>query len=384
MNMKILALQLSAGLIATSGLLCQWSHGQEQQRPHRPQTMQRYPPGWEPGPSYVTLPANQQGNFAGIGQGRTGIDFHPDPSFIARITPRMPYVVCPPLPPICTPWPGKPYQYISTGQRNISNHGLQISGAYRGEKWNVSFQIGGGSLNAVDIVDRWCGTRPIYSPAQCSVNPYVRSGGWDCLTYYPTYVYRYGNAYSDTYTYVVPSATGPNTYGYDPRLTQSTVPAATAAPAVVNELHQYKPTLMELADQALQEGRYDVAAEAISRDIVVHGETAHQLRLLSLCYAASAKWVDSISTLRRAHRIDPQLGSDSVSPHRLGLDDNSLRTLTTRAVTYAHAQRNNAASNDAWLLVATLMRAQGRTELAKQMIDRAKSIEPEIAAAFSK
>jgi hypothetical protein len=341
------------------------------------------PPGWEPGPSYIQRPPAEQGNFAGIGQ----IGAQADPLLNPAASRHFPL---PPSNVIYTPGGRFDYHhgrvrngaYVAPHQPRYVHSGTNVNINYRDRNWNLQLQMNGG--NAVEIVDRWCGPRPrcastpIYGPSP--VIPYY-------LTYYPAYGYsRYGysNYVFSNYLYAAPVAVGPSTYGYDPRLVGKPAPASVPTlPPPATNTPQPTPqeiTPLDVGFAAMHELRYDVAAEAFSREIVLRGENGQTLRYLALAYAAGARWSDAVITLRQAHRIDPSLAASPILPAEIGLDEARTRTLTMRAVTYAHSKRSDPA--DSWLLVATLMKAQRRHEVAWNMVQRAKGLEPEITESF--
>lgn len=140
------------------------------------------------------------------------------------------------------------------------------------------------------------------------------------------------------------------------------------------------PTLLDLAQAAMAQRQPKVAVEALRREIREQGERGETLRLLGLALAMDRRWLDAAAVMRQAHRLDPRLATLPVDATAIGLEDRVLREAVKGAVLAA----NRGKSASEWLLVATLMQAEGRVALASAMASRAAKagLEPEIAAGF--
>jgi len=143
------------------------------------------------------------------------------------------------------------------------------------------------------------------------------------------------------------------------------------------------------------------AARALQADVTQNGPSALGLRCLALAHAQSRDWDKASDAMLAAYRLDPTLGErpldigifaatpfspagNALGPStltRAGLDAPKLRDLVRRAVVNANREK----SPRAWLLVAALMQAQGRTELALSMAQRAKSLglDSQVADSFA-
>jgi hypothetical protein len=156
-------------------------------------------------------------------------------------------------------------------------------------------------------------------------------------------------------------------YGYgpvDPWLYQQIMPPAAPAQPPPRVL-----TVLEQATEDFQTGRLDEAISAYRRHLTSAPADAPVLRLLAVALLANGQVKEGIATIGLAYRTDPALASRPVDKTVLPDGDDTLRSLVTRAVTYA----NNVKTGSAWLMVASLMQAQGRADYAAKMIDRAKA-----------
>jgi len=138
---------------------------------------------------------------------------------------------------------------------------------------------------------------------------------------------------------------------------------------------------LELGKASLAYRQPRLAVEAFKRDIKERGNTGSTLRLLSVALLTDKNVDDAVAVMRSAYRLDPKLGSEPLNLDEIGYDSTEWRALVKLAV--MEANRTKSASS--WLLVASLMQAEGRDALAIKMIDRgvAQGLEGEVAAFFS-
>lgn len=190
-------------------------------------------------------------------------------------------------------------------------------------------------------------------------NIVIRRGGYYGRYYSPWYD-RYYRRYDvpDTATLVELARR------YDPQLLGA-------------EANAEPPTDRQRGEHALRAGRYAdavaflaSAADAEQRDIEEGAQPVRQAqRLLGIAYASNREFEKAAEMLVDAFEVDPTLrnlplrGADLFGP---GLE---LNTITSRAVGYAHRHP----SYGSWFTVAVLMQAQGKTDLANQMIERAEA-----------
>jgi len=185
---------------------------------------------------------------------------------------------------------------------------------------------------------------------------YVRGGGFYGRYYTPRYD-RYHRRYDvpDTATLVeLARRYDPAIMGVDPN----------AEP----------PTPREQGERALRAGRYALAialfAEAADeqRRETSEGDQANRQaqRLLGIAYAANRDFENAATQLIDAFEADPSLRTIPLRGEDLFRDGLELNSVTSRAV--GHAHRNP--SYGSWFTVAVLMQAQGKNDLANQMIQR--------------
>lgn len=106
-----------------------------------------------------------------------------------------------------------------------------------------------------------------------------------------------------------------------------------------------------------------------------HRDDGRALRLLAVALAESSEPVDAAAVMRMAHEMDPALATESVGLAALGYDDARLRNLIDKSVIHAHRVKSQHSTEaaSAWLVVGVLMREQGRDDLAREMVKRARA-----------
>gem|GEM_PF-2048928 len=370
-------------------------------------------------------PQFQQGgrgsSFSGIGQVGSNIDLLGYPARDRVFATPLPTVTsgggwCGPRRD-CGQGPRANYNYVAprlpayeggrsyVGERSYGGgSGLSVNGAYRDDRFKVGFSLNSGSSNGfgagvgggfgggfgeVRDVNDFCGTPPRGDgcddrPAYC-VYPSPYYGGY----YYPTYVsglsYGYRGVYRSGSYYGTPYAPafGPSSYGWDPQLMPGgvapTAPAASDGGAGTGDSTFVAPTRREMGMYALAGGKPAAAVQAFRADMKEQGPSTLTLRLLALSLAMDRKWDAAQEAIASAYQLDPRLGEVALDISSLGFQRASFRGLVGRAV--MNANREKSAS--AWLLVAALMQAEGRGELAFTMAQRAKSLGLDSQAADS-
>jgi hypothetical protein len=358
------------------GLATQASHAQQADSQQQMPTANTpsIPPTAVPAPNRSNFQSNTPNGQGNRGPGRrsTSIDLLTDPARDRQFETPMPTfafsgpVIC--RPPV-TQYPTwvQPYGDRYWPVDVTTGSGLSVGGSYVGQHWNVQFELGSGT--PTEIVHRHC-DRAV-TPPVCRYPLF----GWT----YPSGAYWGSN---------LGWAYGPNSYGQDPRLwvsnpqmiapAQVTAPSANVASSPATPPQPLRP--MELARLAIASGQPKVAIEAIRREIKEQGETTETLRLMAVAFAIDRRWNDASALMRSAYRLDTKLGASPLELVGLGFNAQSWRELVSRSV--SNANRGKAASD--WLLVAALMQAEGRDDLAKKMVERSlkTGLEPEIAAGF--
>lgn len=92
------------------------------------------------------------------------------------------------------------------------------------------------------------------------------------------------------------------------------------------------------------------------------------LRLAAFSLAGDGQFDRAERLFAEAYSEDPGLNDRAMSGEALGVRATELRRMVTRAVAHAH----RVDRPDAWLMVAVLMQAEGRDDLARQMLKRAQ------------
>ncbi|HYE62428.1 MAG TPA: tetratricopeptide repeat protein [Phycisphaerales bacterium] len=176
------------------------------------------------------------------------------------------------------------------------------------------------------------------------------------------YIYAYGNPYG-------------------PPLVPATTPAP--APATTPEVVYAPPrelTPMEQAVEELRLGMPDRALTTLRDHLKKNADDARAHRVLAVALLEQRRFDDAVASLRQAYRTDPTLADSALNAYELGYTDESLRSLVVRTVTYA----NRVNTGSSWLTVAALMQAEGRTEQARNALDKARrqGLEPEVLGAM--
>lgn len=98
---------------------------------------------------------------------------------------------------------------------------------------------------------------------------------------------------------------------------------------------------------------------------------AEVLELRAMALVGAGRYDDAALELERAYELDPSLEQRGVFGNSIIEDSYALRQLVTRAVRHAHKVKTSGA----WRLVAMLMRAEGRDDVARRMLERAAELE---------
>lgn len=125
---------------------------------------------------------------------------------------------------------------------------------------------------------------------------------------------------------------------------------------------------------ALMQGDSQRGADELRVHLREHRDDGRALRLLAVALEESGEPVDAAAVMRMAHEMDPALATESLGLEALGYSDARLRDMVDNAVIHAHRVKGQHSTEaaSAWLTVAVLMREQGRDDLAREMIVRAK------------
>lgn len=161
----------------------------------------------------------------------------------------------------------------------------------------------------------------------------------------------------------------------DPRLAPGYTPLVVApwALPVTTPDNQATPaplTDFELAMNALAAEDAPLAVARLRRHLAAAPDDVRAMRLLGLELVESGKPADAAAVIRLAYRTDPGLAREAIDPDALKISDARMRKLVVRAVTAA----NQAKDASSWLVVSVLMQGEGRDDLAKVMLERARKL----------
>jgi len=301
-------------------------------------------PAWTPPPSQPY----HKNSFNNLGIGSTGRGNFISPHRSVTEIPGYifnPATGQPPTSPSTGPITIQPYPYpINTYP--YYNHpyyrppfydynGFYANGRYRGDHWNINFNLGTGLMPSMYDFG---GLLPIrVGNYEYSINPYTGS-------------------------YVVTTAQScPDAYDAQGRARTIPSPPVPQAPAA-REL-----TSLEKAQLALRDDEPQRAVKELRAHLRKEPADANAMRVLAIALFENRNLDDGVAVLRNAYRTSPSLADEPLSPSDLGISSTRFREMLSDLVQYAH--KINSAS--AWLSVTTLMQAEGRSSLAKEMLSRA-------------
>ncbi len=199
-------------------------------------------------------------------------------------------------------------------------------------------------------------------PGYPNVHPYYY--GYGRGFYYGRYYYPTSSRYYRTYDSPDTSTLIELARRYDPQL-------------VGVDPNAEPPTARELGEQAMKQGDY---SDAITKFSEAHDEQKRSdaasdqpnrqaQRLLGIAYAADRQFEFAGKQLVEAFEADPSLRNLPIRGEDLFKSGLELNAVVSRAVGYAHRHP----SYETWFTVAVLMQAQGKNDLANEMIKRAEA-----------
>ncbi len=301
-------------------------------------------PAWTPPPSQDFHPysfnnlgigSTSRGNFIAPHRSVTeipGYVFNPLTGTPATPPPAGPITIQPyPYPIITRPC----YPYATRPSCNeFSPSGFYLNGRYRGDRWNINFNLGTGLMPSVYDFG---GMLPIrVGNYEYSINPYTGS-------------------------YVVTTASG-RPEAYDLRV-QGTSASPAAPPAPVQE-----STPLDRGQRAIREQDAAKAVKELRAHLRQDPADGSAMRLLAIALFENGSLDDGAAVLRNAYRTTPALIDEPISHEDLGLSAPRRREMLSEVVQHAH--KVNTAS--AWLSVVSIMQGEGRLALARDMLDRAE------------
>lgn len=241
--------------------------------------------------------------------------------------------------------------YVANPGDITSNTGVVIDGKAHGDHWNLKFHLGSGYT---------------YSP-------------WWKPWHYPTYRWNdcyypnYGNWWYPYYGYSSYSYAAPLVYGQpDPYVMYGVNPSAVYAAALNAQANQpsqptREPTALEKADALLMYGQSKAAVDAYRKYLEDVPDDAAAMRSLAIGLQSIRRFDEAIAVMAMAYEKQPRLARTPIDPAMFG-DSAGLRRQLNAAVSYA----NRVNCGSAWLFVAVLMQAEGREDVARRMVTRAR------------
>ncbi len=177
---------------------------------------------------------------------------------------------------------------------------------------------------------------------------------------FPAWGY-YGGTYYDWNAY-------DTVYGsyaaYDPSLYYAPIQPQVPSPVTIPTT---PATDLERADALLAAGVPEQAIAAYKAHLNDNPGDAYAMRGLGLALIADAQFQDGVAMVAMAYKTDPALAADPIPAELFGTSA-ALRTMVERVSIFSNRSRLPSA----WLTLAALMQAEGRTQLAVRMIERAR------------
>jgi hypothetical protein len=227
--------------------------------------------------------------------------------------------------------------------------GLNISGSFSDGPFTLVFHTGGLSGNHHHHHHKDCAIFPVFHGG-CSLFPY-----WPIGSFYDGFGVAYG--YNRGYDYVRPIIGEP-----------APPPAPAAEPEPLSP-EQHAAAMLKFGDSKAAIVAYQSIVKSYPND-------SESLRALGLSLIDNGQVGDGVAIIGMAYRADATLAANPIPRDVYGKATN-LRNNLTRVSSYANREK----SASAWLTLAVLMQAEGRTQPALTMVERAQAagLEQQIA-----
>ncbi len=244
----------------------------------------------------------------------------------------------------------------------LAGPGLTVNGVYTNDNWKVGFHLGSGYPAYVpNVGSEFCWPvpcNPCYPPvAVWPANPYWGFPWWG----YSDYAYN-GYRYDQIYGNYAPADPGLTSAGQmQPPVTETPQPS----------------TQRELGDSYLLAGDAKAAIKSYRAFLKANPGDAISMRAIALALLEQGQPAEAAATMSMAYRTNPYLASLAVSPGIYKGGEDTFRKNLQRMSMYA----NRTQSASGWLSLAVMMQAEGRNDLARTMLDRARDagLEPAVA-----
>lgn len=236
---------------------------------------------------------------------------------------------------------GRPFNHNpNRGGTSISGSGLTVDGSYSDDRWKLHLHLGSDAFR-----------RPLCRPYGHN-NPIVGAypywwGGWgdDYRSYYGN---RYGTIYGfysqpdPAIAYIPPP----------PPVTEAVTPS----------------TNRELGDTYLRGGDARAAIKAYQAHLKQYPGDEEAMRALGLALIDAGQTAEGVAMIAMAYRAEPLLADRAIAPNAFRDGAAGLARDVAKVSIYA----NRVRADSAWLALAVLIQAQGRDNVARMMVERAK------------
>ena len=226
-----------------------------------------------------------------------------------------------------------------------SGSGLVVDGSFHDDNFNLGIHLGASPVRIRHHHD------DCFDPCDFPHFPRFFGGFGFSDFYYPSYGRRY-------------SSIDGGYYAIDPALAyQPPAPVEAAPTEPVDAV-----TDRELADLYLRAGDTREAIAMYRRHLERYPSDAEAMRSLGIALLADNDVKEGVAVIGMAYRTDPRLAADPI-PRDLFESATELRRAVSKVSVYA----NRVETGSAWLALAALMQAEGRTGQARTMVERARA-----------
>jgi len=251
----------------------------------------------------------------------------------------------------------------------LSSGGFSAAGTVVGDNFRLGFTLG----NNPFVVDRFgycqsiincgniCGETVVCTPRGTCAYPFY---------YYPYYGYGYGSNYGYS-GQIIGSYARVDNYAVDPFVGMGAPGAGGQSAAPSMQTPARPMTTLERGDFLLRDGLAREAIEAFKDHLKANPGDADVIRHYALALLVDRQPAEAAATMMLAYERDVEkLGPLPLDPSLGDGFSGEIRGLVNAAVTHANATR----SASAWLIVAVLMQAEGRNDVALRQIEKAKAV----------
>lgn len=243
--------------------------------------------------------------------------------------------------------------------------GINVDGSYRGAKWTVNYNFGGGwggpghgghggHGHHGGGWSGWSGWGGGWGGGGWYVGSWNSPYGWGWYwDRYRPYGYASGP---------IESRSGPVDWSLLPGVNPQN-PDASAA-----ELPKAPLTKVELAREAAGAKKHEDAAALYREHLKTAPEDVESMRQLAVCLIEGKEVGAGLAMLRDLYTKDPTLADRPFDGAAMGLDGGRLREVIVKVSPIA----NKVKSPSAWLAVVVMMQAEGRKVEALRAVQKAK------------